>query len=659
MNPKRKFTLPLLIVLLLWTLFILIGYYYVHKPVDLQMFGSSLLVMVDLVGGLGIAAISGGLGRKLFKGSSLNAIERAAVQAALGGLIIGLLWLLFGAMHLYLRWFAWVFFAVSAVVLNKEIAGWGKDLAALARCWKGAGRFEKAVALGLGLLVFFQLCYALAAPLKWDALTYHLQIPRQYVDAGGLVFIPQNPYWGHPQLAEMLYTFAFTLNRAQTGAVAGWGFGMLFFVGAMGFTSRLSQKIFQNSRQYAAAWMAAAALLAGVTARYLLGWAYTDLFAALFGLAAVITFVQWTEEKTDRWLRWSFLMAAAAATVKWTNGVLLLGLIACLPLVRKKVGVRPRVIVEVLLIALAVALPWLLKNLVATGDPLYPYLIPTAGFSHARVALANGGFADIEIWERIFLPFAVTFMGVDTAAGFNFDPGALLLLLGLPGLILGWKEEKVRLLLIMTIPAALAVGVLSIWFGHLVQPRLFLAVLGIFGVLAGLGWSGFADLVLLNVRIKRIIGTAVVIVIAFCIVQDGLNFVRLNPILELFSESYRDEYFERGTGAYQDALERVNALPADEKVLMLWEPRGLYMPLTSAADLWIDRFQTDAREIGGAQKIVQNWCGQGFTRVLVYRLGEDMLNPEQMQLYRQVRTSLRNEEKIDDWYELFQLPCNK
>lgn len=657
MNPNRKFNLPLLVVLLLWTLFILAGYYIVHKPLDPAAIVRWLMVIVDLVGGLGMAMLCGALGRKLFKGASLNSLERAAAQAALGAVIFGLAWLLLGVLHLYLRWLAWAVFAASAVLLRREIAGWCRDLADLSAYWKGAGRLEKAAAVGMGLLVFFQLCYAAAPPLKWDALTYHLQLPRQYFDARGLIFVAQNPYWGHPQLAEMLYTFAFALHRAQTAAAAGWAFGMLFFIGTLGFTRHLAERISRGSRSIDAGWMASAALLAGVSARYLLGWAYSDLFAALFGLAAVATFLQWTEVNTNAWLRWSFLFSAAAATVKWTNGVLLLGLIACLPFLWKKMRISLWVVLQALLIALAVALPWLLKNLVVTGDPLYPYLVPTADFSGQRVALANGAFADIEVWERVFLPFAVTFMGVDTAAGFNFDPGPLLLLLGLPGLIFCWKEGKVRLLLIIILPAAFAVGILSIWFGHLVQPRLFLAVLPIFAALAGLGWSAVSGLVLMNIRMRRIMGAVLALVLTLCVLNDASKLIQLRPVQAAFSDTYENEYFEKGLGAYQGAVERIHSLSAEEQVLMLWEPRGLYMPLNSAADLWLDRLQTDIREIGAAPGIIENWCNQGFTRVMVYKLGESMLDSTEMQVYQRLRASMPGEEHINNWYELFRLPC--
>jgi len=162
---------------------------------------------------------------------------------------------------------------------------------------------------------------------------------------------------------------------------------------------------------------------------------------------------------------------------------------------------------------------------------------------------------------------------------------------------------------------------------------------------------------LLNIRMRRIMGAVVVVVLALCITQDASKIIQLNPVQALISDSYEKEYFEKGLGAYQGAVERIHSLPAEEKVLMLWEPRGLYMPLNSASDLWIDRLKTNVRETGAVPAIIENWCRQGFTRVLVYKLGESTLDAAEMQAYQELRDSMPGEEHINNWYELFRLPC--
>src|SRR3990170_4171559 len=80
---------------------------------------------------------------------------------------------------------------------------------------------------------------ALAPPLAWDALVYHLELPRQYLSAGRIVFVESNLFVGFPQLAEMLYTWAMALRSGQTAAVLGWIVGLLALLGTAGAAIRL------------------------------------------------------------------------------------------------------------------------------------------------------------------------------------------------------------------------------------------------------------------------------------------------------------------------------------------------------------------------------------------------------------------------------------
>jgi hypothetical protein len=142
-------------------------------------------------------------------------------------------------------------------------------------------------------MLLYQLFYALAPAVKWDALSYHLQLPRLYLAAGGIRFVPENPYWGHAQLTEMLYTLAMALHRAETAAVLGWGIAVLLLLGVIGFSEERLSRMQPAAQPGAAGWVAVAALMAGYSLRTLQGAAYTDLFSALIGLAALIAMFEW------------------------------------------------------------------------------------------------------------------------------------------------------------------------------------------------------------------------------------------------------------------------------------------------------------------------------------------------------------------------------
>ena len=73
----------------------------------------------------------------------------------------------------------------------------------------------------LVLLVLLSISLALAPAFATDALVYHLAVPKAFLQAGGLVNLPDNIYSFFPQQIEMLYLFAFVRSLAILQA-KGW-----------------------------------------------------------------------------------------------------------------------------------------------------------------------------------------------------------------------------------------------------------------------------------------------------------------------------------------------------------------------------------------------------------------------------------------------------
>src|SRR5512133_1720876 len=92
------------------------GYYYYHKPINLEMIAPPLNAFLDLLFVLLFAGLAGGLGRRLMRAQlmrpqllrpqlmrpfPLPPLEGAAVQFALGAGILSLVWLVLGLLGLY------------------------------------------------------------------------------------------------------------------------------------------------------------------------------------------------------------------------------------------------------------------------------------------------------------------------------------------------------------------------------------------------------------------------------------------------------------------------------------------------------------------------------------------------------------------------------
>ena len=662
---KPRFTKSQIVMLMAipWIFVITLGYYYVHKPIELAPFTALCLSGLDLTAGLLIVVLAGALGRKLLPLEDFDILERVATQTALGVLILGLFWLLLGEVHLYRQWIAWLVLIVGLAVFWRQALAWLRDLASIEKSWRAAGKLEKSLVIGVALLLLIQLALSLAPPIKWDTLVYHFELPRQYLSAGYLIFVPSNPYWGHPQIVEMLYTFAMALHRAQTATVVAWGLGVVFLAGLFGLTNNVFRQFKKENNSSAAGWVSVIGLMVGFSFRYNLGWAYTDMVAGLFGLAALSMFFKYLDEPLPSRFRWVALFASAAATVKWTNGVMLVGLLFCLPFLKKPQRPSFSLLCQACGISFLVVTPWLVKDFAATGNPIFPFLLSSAGYSSARIAAENVPVQGATVWRQLLLPFSITFTGVDSASGFSTDPGPLLLLLGLPGLIGFWKEERTKLFVVVLVPAAIAIGLFSLLFGYLLQPRLYFVLLPTVAVPVGLGWMFLIEQQAFHIRLGRILGGVIWLILGFCILQDGINFVQLNPLQAIVAPNEDADYLERGTGAYYYAVTEIQQLPSNDRVLMLWEPRNFYMPIDTQADPWLDRFETDFSEFHNASSIANHWCEQGFSNVLVYKLGEDLIRPAPGERsavwdsYQSLLSIMVKNETIAGWYDLYSLNC--
>jgi 4-amino-4-deoxy-L-arabinose transferase-like glycosyltransferase len=662
-NTSRRQVL-LLFAIIFWILFVLGGYYYFHKPVNIEMIAPPVSALVDLVFVCGFTGLAGGLGRLLLKAEDIPPLERAALQFSVGAGGFSLLWLILGVLGLYHLSLGGLVFVIAFALLWKPALAWYRSFAVLRQAWEQAGGLAKGLAILGGVLVMYQLLIALAPPVKWDALAYHLQLPRQYLAAGRLVFIPENPYWGHPQLVEMLYTFAMSFHRAETAALLGWSAGVIFLLGLMGFTNNQLRQLKGEELvcSSSAGWMAMTAVLAGYTFRYLLGWSYTDLFSALFGLAALIAFFYWLDTARPAWLLWAGVACGLALGTKWTAGVLALGIFTAALVFRKQGQLALKTWLLAGILAFLVIVPWLSKNWIATGSPFYPYMIGTTWFDSARLASANLPPESIDWWQHLLLPISTTWAGVDSAAGFSTDLGPLLLLFAAPGFWLYRRSPKIQTFAILLGFTALGLGVASLRYEHLIQTRLYFATLACLAVPAGWGWDWLQSQVIQGVRLRRILSAAALLVMGLLFWQDTYFIGQITPGRVSLGTQTRQAYLENNVGYHIRAAQTLKALPAGSRILMLWEPRGYYTPLNTQADLWIDRWRTDQRELGTAPAILARWKNQGFTHLLVYQPGIELIRPQPGQAPSENWTALQDllgmlpsSSSIGDNYELYQL----
>lgn len=622
-----------LTLILLWILLILAGYYVTHKPISAEQLLPSLLALTDLLLAGAVLAVLGGTGRWLMCSSSpTNSLAALAVQTALGAGLWSLVWLALGLLGLLNSWVAVLVLFCGLILLRQPIRLWADGLSELRAIWGEAPGIEKFLLLSSAVLTLNQLWIALAPPVKFDALSYHLALPRLYLAAGRFYFIPVIPYWGHPQLAEMLYTWNMALGRPETAAVFSWLMGAVMLLGILGFSRRFAPHDRPGFNASSAGIFAVAAVLCGATARLMLGWSYIDLFSALFGLASLICFFRWLEEGTPRWFLWVGLFLGFAISVKYTSGLLALVLFPAAWLSRGIQKMTLKTWLTAGLLTFAAALPWLLKNVFATGNPLFPYFLPSPGYSALRLAMSDFSPPRTEGWQQLFAPITLTWLGIDSAPSPGTDLGPLLVLMAAPGLLIFRRSSRARLVGASLLAGWVALALGGARFMHLSQPRLFYVILPALAAAAGWGWASLQTSVLSGVRLRRLLSVLTVLVMALVLWQDAHNLLGSGAIEVSAGLKSSQAYLEDQTGVYIAAMESLKTLPPTAHVLMLWEARSLYAPQNVDPDPWIDQWRVAWRETGSNPAVLARWREQGYTHILLYRAGFDQIRSTDLQL---------------------------
>jgi hypothetical protein len=220
----------------------------------------------------------------------------------------------------------------------------------------------------LGLLVAYMALdlLSVSAPISSpDALLYHAADPELFAKAHRIFAVPWNSSSYEPFSVEMLVLDGFMLWNPVQGAFAPLLLALVALAAVMGFAYRIAGR--------------GAALLAGAIffAQPFMVWETTSVFIES-GIALTVALAGWNAFRFVRCSERTALIVAGVF-VGGAAGMKYLGLIAALTIavvLAANLGgrVRARPALAFAIPALAVALPWYVKNTVLTGNPFYPHL---------------------------------------------------------------------------------------------------------------------------------------------------------------------------------------------------------------------------------------------------------------------------------------------
>lgn len=611
-----------------------VSYYVVHKPFTPALALSLGTAFGRLAAVVLLAALAGGLGQRLFPAATAGPISPLlilALQAALGLGLIALAVLAAGLLGGFKTWVGWAALLILLLWLRRNVAAWLGLWRSLAQTWRQAGRLGKFLAVCIALILCFTLLSALAPPLRFDALTYHLVLPRLYLQAGRFFYVPQNIFWGMPQAGEMLYTWAIALAGDPAAPLLGWAIGVLALAGLLGY----AQQKFDPD----AAWVATAALVSGYTLASALSWGYVDWLVLLFGVVWLAVLDRWVSEPRPATLLLAGALAGLAVGAKYTAAVLwLCGVVVLLAYARAPLRQTLANLFRYSFALLLAASPWLVKNLLATGNPLYPFLFPAGAMSDLRLALYQGGKPFGGWQDVILLPLRATFIGVEGGPGYSASIGPLLFGLSLCA-GLGWRPRSASARAAIRLAAWVAFSGLLVWMvlgrfsSYLLQSRLYFAFFPALAVLAGAGFSGLQSLSLPNLRLGRLASFLIALVLGLNAFEIGVHTLQQGAPAAVLGLKPATEYLADNLGWYAPAMQALRDLPPGDHALLLWEPRSLYCLPHCDPDEVLDRWKQARAEVSGAapaenDAILAGWRSAGYTHLLFYRSGADFIRQE-------------------------------
>lgn len=283
-------------------------------------------------------------------------------------------------------------------------------------------------------------------------------------------------------------------------------------------------------------------------------------------------------------------------------------------------------------------MPWLLKNLLLTANPMYPFFFGGVYWDAWRAwwyDRAGTGLAFTAPWKLLTAPWDATLWGVEGGSGYSATIGPLFLAL-LPLLVLIWgvlPAERRRWL-----GAALACsGVLyGFWLwglarsALLVQTRLLFPAFGLLALAAGAAVEGARSLPRRPLDLGWLVRAVLLGVLVLTLAGALLQAAEEGPQRALLGLESREDYLARRLGWYAPMMADLNEmLPPEATVLFLWEPRSYPCHVDCWPDALLDRWLHATWLHGGdVAAIAADWRAHGATHVLFFRAGYEAILAE-------------------------------
>jgi hypothetical protein len=514
-------------------------------------------------------------------------------------------------------WVTALFAVAAARALTPGVA-WGLVAAAVMCGILARPSLPRPTPLGLALgalalaLVLPLSVTAMTGDVSWDAGVYHLAVPKLWLDAGGFRTVPMLAYASWPLAGELLFALAMLLDDYVLAKLIQGGFALLLFQ---------AMRAALPGRGLAVAGAAWLLVMANPVLLTELPLAYVDLLQA-WALTAGLAFVGLALRDPERRSHALLLAGVAgglAAAMKLNGfvgaGILGAAAVAGLALQARTAGQSwPHYALAPVArwaapATLILWLPWPIKSVLETGNPLYPVAHSVFGGPDWSAELN----AQLMAWQQgvgmgrdpldwLLLPVRIVLEGGD---GYSHFDGALSLawLVAVPLAV--WAAVRGD----RTARLGLATGAVFFlaWALTAQQLRLLVPGLPLFAVAAGAGLGRLGP---------RAGWAALVLVAVAAAAADTGRFSRASNVAASLDLATRDADVAAAAPPIMGFVNRT--LPPDAVIAMLNLNHRFFCDREVLADSFFEASQLSALLAGAdtGAEVHRRLRGRGVTHVI-------------------------------------------
>ncbi len=461
------------------------------------------------------------------------------------------------------------------------------------------------------ILLVFAFISSLPPQYSWDAMAYQMEVPKRYAQHGGLYFIEDIHFAGHPKLLNMIYLFFIIFDKDTLCASFHFTFLLLCYLLTLNFDFK---KYLSEIYSRTVSKIAALLIITHPQILILCSWAYIDLGLMFYFSAAALCLI------SSNYLLCAVFLGAAMCA-KYSG--LLIAAIFLVMLLYKLPGYieqRLKYCFRVILTAALIFSPYMAVNFYFTSNPFYPFLDSYLPFETriyeyidiylATLELVGGGRTIVDMlcypyYSMINSRFHgnIYYDGLMGMTFFALIPFFLFAVYKNKNTALaepaqnsvnkqsvGDADTNIKTLAIIFV-------LYYIFVLKAQSTRFFIAGAPLFFIISALGLKLFAAMIFkLNAKQN---GRSLILFacfLAFNSLSAAGVFISSSPLKYLSGSETRESYLSRNLAPYQcaAAFNKICAGSLEVNLMSIYEPRLYYL---ESNYIWRDVFEASELEL--------------------------------------------------------------